>query len=132
MAFAPQAQIIEIKLENVVPLDHVGILSLDHVVEFDQQPFLRGVGFFPQDEQALARAELQTDRQHPVGGVAGVAEAPADGMTGLDVELAAADLRKSHLAKNPAPALQEILVLQRPDPVDGRAVGRRLHELVEG
>ena len=131
MAPAAQTQIIEVELEDVVPLDDVRILRLDHVDELDQQALLGGVGLLLQDEQALARAELQPDGQHAVAGIAGVAEATAGGMPGFDVELAAPQLRKGHLAKHPPPPLQQILVLQRADPVDHGAVGRLLHELLK-
>ena len=61
----------------------------------------------------------------------GVTEAALGRAPGLDVELAAPELRKGQFAKEPAAVLQQILVLQRTNPIDRCSVGRAPHESVK-
>ena len=132
MTPAAEAQVIEVELEDVVPLDDIRILRFDHVDEIDQQALLGRVAFVLEHEQTLARAKLQPDGQDAIAGVPRVAEAIRGGPPGFDVELAAPELGEGQLPEHPPPALQQILVLERTDPIDHGAVGRLPDEIFIG
>src|SRR5690606_29439127 len=117
VALATLAQVIEVELEKVVSLNRVRILRGEHVVELGEQRLFGGVGFLGEHEQPDAFAEAQTDGEHAVVGLGGVAET-AVRRAGLDVELATPELGKRQIGEQVPALLQQVLALQRTDRID--------------
>ena len=69
MAPAPLPQVVEVELEDVVPLDHVGILLGQRGVELIEQRLLGGMAHLLEQEEPLAAAETQADGEHAVPGL---------------------------------------------------------------
>ena len=132
VALAALPEVIEVELEDVVPLDGVRIELPEQVIEGKQQADLAGIRLLSQHEQLATGAALQADREDPVGGLAGVAETTGLGRRRLDVELAAAQSGKGQAAVQSGPLLDQPLAFVRLKYVQRRAVPRRLEEILEG
>ena len=128
---AALAQVVEVELVEVVALDHVGIRRLQRGVERLEQPLLRRIRHRLQQEQLVAAAQPQPDRQHAVARLRGIAEVAAL-RAGLDVELEPPDVAEGHLPEEPLPVLQQVLALERADRVDRHRRPRLLQKRVVG
>jgi len=70
-------QIVEVELEQVVPLDRVGIFGRQHGVQLLEQFLFGGIGQLLEDEQAVATAATQADGQYAIVRPGRVAEWPS-------------------------------------------------------
>ena len=125
-------QKIKVKLEDVVPLDDVGIQLAQQVVEREQQPLFPRLALLPQRQQLPPRAALQPDGEHAVPGVARVAEGPGLRRAGLDVELAAPQAGERQVGEKPRPLLQQPLALVGLEHIHRGPLTHTLEEHLEG
>ncbi len=110
VALRAQAQIIQIELKNIVPLDDVRIELGQRRVELLQQGFLRRVGLLREHQHPVHPAATQPDRQHAILRLRRVAERPV-GRARLDVQLTPPHPPKSQPLEQPPPCLQQPLAL---------------------
>ena len=85
---AAHPQVVQVELEDIVPLDHIGVERGQPLIEGEEEPPLGRVGHLLEEEQRVGASLAHPDRKHPVVRPRGIAEA-AVSRARLDVDLAA-------------------------------------------
>src|SRR5690606_2423589 len=115
-AFRAVPQIIQVELEDVVPLERVRILFCKDLIQSLEQGALGGIVHLFEHERSIAIAEAQPDRDDPVLRVGRIGES-ALRRCNLDVQLTAPKLVKTEVAEQPPASLQQVLAFERPNRV---------------